>query len=79
MHSMKVESPVVSMPRLRTMGKPTWMPIGLFCFAFVSSWSGACPGAELKVTATEYRRTQIYHSPQTPGFTCWTGTRTTPR
>ena len=23
--------------------------------------------------ATDYTRTTIYHSPQTPGFTCWTG------
>ena len=54
------------------------MPIGLICFAFVSLWSWECPGAELKVAATEHQRTQIYHSPQTPGFTCWTGTWTMP-
>ncbi len=32
--------------------------------------SGAAPS----VTAEEYARTTIYHSPQMPGFTCWTGT-----
>jgi len=26
------------------------------------------------VTAVEHARRTIYHSPQTPGFTCWTGT-----
>jgi hypothetical protein len=27
-----------------------------------------------RVTAVEFQRKTIYHSPQTPGFTCWTGT-----
>lgn len=26
-----------------------------------------------KLVAVEYARTMIYHSPQTPGFTCWVG------
>jgi hypothetical protein len=27
-----------------------------------------------RVTAAEVRRATVYHSPQTPGFTCWAGT-----
>ena len=26
---------------------------------------------EIKVNAIEHIRHQIYHSPQTPGYTCW--------
>ena len=28
----------------------------------------------MKVTATDVVKTVVYHSPQTPGYTCWTGT-----
>src|SRR3972149_4914501 len=27
-----------------------------------------------KVTATDVQRFTVYHSPQTPGYTCWAGT-----
>ncbi|MBM79025.1 MAG: hypothetical protein CMJ78_00325 [Planctomycetaceae bacterium] len=29
--------------------------------------------AETSVTVVEHERRTVYHSPQTPGFTCWTG------
>ena len=29
--------------------------------------------AETSVTAIEHKRRTVYHSPQSPGFTCWTG------
>ncbi len=31
-------------------------------------------GAPVKVTATDVERFTVYHSPQTPGYTCWVGT-----
>ena len=31
-------------------------------------------GGKRSITAVEHKRSTIYHSPQTPGFTCWTGT-----
>ncbi len=31
-------------------------------------------GAPMKVTATDVERFTVYHSPQTPGYTCWVGT-----
>jgi len=30
-------------------------------------------GAPVKVTATDVQRFTVYHSPQTPGYTCWAG------
>ena len=54
------------------------MRIGLF--AFISfSLAATVHGAESEsgnkpsVTAADYERRTIYHSPQSPGFTCWTG------
>ena len=35
-------------------------------------------GRTMKVVAEGYQRKVIYHSPQTPGFTCWTGAWTMP-
>ncbi len=36
-----------------------------------------CAAAD-EVTATDHRRQTVYHSPQTPGFTCWVGAWTMP-
>jgi hypothetical protein len=35
--------------------------------------SAAQAHADPAVTAVQYQRRQIYHSPQTPGYTCWLG------
>ena len=36
---------------------------------------GQVPEADAgtSVVAVEHKRRKIYHSPQSPGFTCWTG------
>jgi len=39
--------------------------------ALIATCSG---GAPVKLTATDIERFAIYHSPQTPGYTCWVGT-----
>ena len=41
--------------------------LALLLFALVS------PGSADEFSAVEYERQTIYHSPQTPGYTCWVG------
>ena len=45
-----------------------------FLLAAAAHAVGAESGGQPSVTAVEYERSTIYHSPQKPGFTCWTGT-----
>ncbi len=47
----------------------TWVSGG-FMLGLLGLNAGEPP---MKVTATEIERTRIYHSPQTPGYTCWVG------
>ena len=49
--------------------------LALLGFLLVATAHGAESesGGQPSVTAVEYERSTIYHSPQKPGFTCWTG------
>jgi len=49
--------------------------LALLGFLLVATAHGAESGSggQPSVTAVEYERSTIYHSPQKPGFTCWTG------
>src|SRR5690348_10491402 len=39
-----------------------------------ASHGGERPGGRIQaVEATDYSRKTVYHSPQTPGYTCWVG------
>jgi hypothetical protein len=46
---------------------------GLECACASSVRGGDEPAKPGTLRAVEYRRETIYHSPQTPGYTCWTG------
>jgi hypothetical protein len=39
------------------------------------AWSGENPASaqDQRISVVEYDRRTVYHGPQTPGFTCWTG------
>ncbi len=59
------------------MRKPSIRMSNLFCLllaAAVPIGANQAVGRNKQVTAVEFQRKTIYHSPQTPGFTCWTGT-----
>ncbi len=46
--------------------------VTLACVNFPAALGdGAMP---TKVTATDIQKFTVYHSPQTPGYTCWVGT-----
>ena len=49
----------------------------LFCLTVslvdVVAAADPTPVKKLIVTTADYQRRTIYHSPQSPGFTCWTG------
>jgi hypothetical protein len=44
---------------------------GGLVLGLLSTGAGETP---MKVTATDVERSRLYHSPQTPGYTCWVGT-----
>ena len=46
--------------------------------ALTMDMTGAAAAGEPNFTAVDYARRTIYHSPQTPGYTCWTGAWTMP-
>ncbi|MFH1924756.1 MAG: sialidase family protein [Planctomycetota bacterium] len=51
-----------------------WILLGLFPAATFFDGSGAARAQDREIAAVQYERKTIYHSPETPGFTCWTGT-----
>lgn len=52
--------------------------IGLLAALAVLNQESRLCGQGRAIVAVEHSRTTIYHSPETPGFTCWTGTWTMP-
>ncbi|NQT12216.1 MAG: exo-alpha-sialidase [Planctomycetes bacterium] len=55
-----------------------WTVIGLLPMLSVVNAESRLYGQGREIVAVEHSRTTIYHSPETPGFTCWTGTWTMP-
>lgn len=51
----------------------SWLARGLLILFLLLIFTASTMAEELKVTAVDYQRHQIYHSPQTPGYTCWSG------
>jgi len=41
------------------------------CLALLAMVAASVQGAPMTVTATDVERHVVYHSPQTPGYTCW--------
>jgi BNR repeat-like domain len=53
-----------------------WLIVG--AAIVVTAWPSAFVGADDALSAVEYGRQTIYHSPQKPGFTSWVGAWTMP-
>jgi hypothetical protein len=47
--------------------------ISAILVAAIAHGANGEPDNKTSVTAVEHKRRTIYHSPQSPGFTCWTG------